>query len=509
MAPLAPTEETGPKNLADPLFLQALYDAGVADSFDIVAAKPYGFDTGPEDRRVSIDRLNFSRVILLREVMEQNGESDKAIWAGNWGWNSLPDSWQGLPSIWGQVDEKTQAEWTISGLNRARQEWPWMGLMFLENWEPVADNDDPRWGFSIAGRLTEDAIQTALVESDIAYPGFHLANDEGPAQNYNGNWRFSPEFGADIGQTGDWVAFDFWGTDAGLRVRRTDFNARFFVEVDGKPANALPLDKGRASLVLSSPDPAEDYIAIEKVTENLTPGQHTMTVTADRGWDQWALNGFSVGFKPSDTAFMVSIVLLSLFALACLILAFITGRKTNWGVVGKSVTACLGRLNNHSQLALTAISAALIALTGWLTWGEQAAGVYRRLGDGGQLALTAAAASVFYATPFFVIYLAALAIFFLLVFMRPAWGLAIVAFAIPYYVNPKPFMGYRFSPVEIFLLVTLLARHLNRFHSPSISLSPVPIESRPGHCQSYIQPNIGRLCRTGLYICGDALSPLH
>ena len=65
VAPLAPTEETGPKNLADPLFLQGLYEAGATDAFDIVAAKPYGFDTGPEDRRVDIGRLNFSRTILL------------------------------------------------------------------------------------------------------------------------------------------------------------------------------------------------------------------------------------------------------------------------------------------------------------------------------------------------------------------------------------------------------------------------------------------------------------
>ena len=95
--------------------------------------------------------------------MERNGDGNKAIWAGNWGWNSLPKGWQGLPSIWGQVDEQTQAEWTVSGLIRARQEWPWMGLMFLENWEPVAGDDDPRWGFSIAGRPTEEAIQATTL----------------------------------------------------------------------------------------------------------------------------------------------------------------------------------------------------------------------------------------------------------------------------------------------------------------------------------------------------------
>jgi hypothetical protein len=46
-APLAPTIETGPQNLADPLYLQRLYEADVAHAFDIVMAKPYGFDTRP------------------------------------------------------------------------------------------------------------------------------------------------------------------------------------------------------------------------------------------------------------------------------------------------------------------------------------------------------------------------------------------------------------------------------------------------------------------------------
>ena len=51
-AGLAPTTEAGPDNLSDLLFLRALYENGAAPFFDGVAGKPYGFDTGPEDRRV-------------------------------------------------------------------------------------------------------------------------------------------------------------------------------------------------------------------------------------------------------------------------------------------------------------------------------------------------------------------------------------------------------------------------------------------------------------------------
>ncbi len=108
---------------------------------------------------------------------------------------------------------------------------------------------------------------------------------------------------------------------------------------------------------------------------------------------------------------------------------------------------------------MTAAAAALVSLTGWLTWGEQLAGIYRRLGDGGQLALTAAAASLFYVTPVFFVYALALVALFLLILLRPAWGLALVAFAIPFYVPQltKPIAAYRFSPVEIFTLLTASA----------------------------------------------------
>ncbi len=185
-APLAPTVETGPRNISDHLYLQALYESGVGDAFDVVGGKPYGFDSGPEYRTVDPASLNFSRLILLREVMERNGDSEKAIWAGNWGWNSLPDDWQGAPSIWGQVDESMRARWLEEAVERARREWPWMGFMFVENWEPNAPKSDPRWGFSIAGSDTADRLARFNEVESLAYPGFYLADPDHPSQEFEG-----------------------------------------------------------------------------------------------------------------------------------------------------------------------------------------------------------------------------------------------------------------------------------------------------------------------------------
>jgi O-antigen ligase len=459
--PLAPTSETGPDNLAEPLFLRALYEAGASDAFDVVAAKPYGFDTGPDDRRVAVDALNFSRPILLREIMTAHGEGHKAIWAGNWGWNSLPAVWTGQPSIWGQTSEENQAAQTIEGLERARHEWPWMGVMFLENWQPDASDDDPRWGFSIAGRPAAQALAEYLAAQplDLAMPGFHLADPDDLSQQYAGEWEFSPEFGADIGQSGGSARFSFWGTDIGLRVRRADFRARLYATVDGQPANALPRDENGAMLILTSPDPSQDYISTEIVATNLSPGPHVLEVVASRGWDQWALNGFSVGYRSSQATSPWIPRVLGGLALLFAGLAVYTASRAEWGALGVTVKRLFERLSDRAQLLLTAGAAALVGITGWLTWGQDALGIYRRMGDAGQIAATAAAATVFYVTPSFVVFSLALVVLFCLLVLRPSWGLALIALTIPFYVPPlpKPILGYRFSPVEVFTLVATAA----------------------------------------------------
>jgi hypothetical protein len=341
-----------------------------------------------------------------------------------------------------------------------------MGLMFLENWQPNTYPGDPRWGFSIAGRPAAGAIQTYLQSLDpgVAYPGYYLAQEMNLTQEYEGGWRFSPEYGADIskpedGNEADRVTLTFWGTNAGLRVRRANFRARLYVNIDGEPANALPQDENGAALVLTSPDPAEDFLSIEPVASGLEPGIHTMEIVAARGWDQWALNGFSIGYSPLGPRAGWPTVALIFSGLILLFIGIYAARRTDWGAASERLEASYSTFSDRAQITITALAALLVVLTGWLTWGEQLAGMYRRLGDGGQLALTAAAASIFYITPSFFLYFIALAALFLLIYLRPAWGLALVAFTFPFYVPQltKPIVAYRFSPVEVFMLVTFAA----------------------------------------------------
>lgn len=61
-APLAPTTEMGPDNLTEPLYLGALYEAGAAGAFDVIAAKPYGFAKElPRPMIIAVRRLTLPR----------------------------------------------------------------------------------------------------------------------------------------------------------------------------------------------------------------------------------------------------------------------------------------------------------------------------------------------------------------------------------------------------------------------------------------------------------------
>ncbi len=126
-------------------YLDRVYKAGGAAYFDVMAAQSYGLGQPPDEHRYvflrSRDNWNWrrpidtrndvSRVVLLREVMEANGDAATQVWVTEFGWNSAPDS---IPPerrlTWGEpVSEETKGAYLVGQLERARAEWPWMGVM--------------------------------------------------------------------------------------------------------------------------------------------------------------------------------------------------------------------------------------------------------------------------------------------------------------------------------------------------------------------------------------------
>lgn len=177
-AGLAPTTETSGRNLSEVLFLRGLYEAGGRQAFDVVAAKPYGFWSGPDDRDVSPETLNYSRLLALREEMVRHGDAAKPVWAVSWGWNALPEGWQGQPSPWGNDEAERQHDRDLAAIERARREWPWLSLMCYAAWQPAVPADDPMWGLALldadgAPGPLYTRLQALAQAPQLLYPGQH------------------------------------------------------------------------------------------------------------------------------------------------------------------------------------------------------------------------------------------------------------------------------------------------------------------------------------------------
>src|SRR5690606_40292605 len=96
------------------------------------------------------------------------------------------------------------------------------------------------------------------------------------------------------------------------------------------------------------------------------------------------------------------------------------------------------RLGEGVHFALAVVSALAVWAGAALTWGGLVPSLTRRLGEGPSLLVTALTAGVFYFSPWLLLTLAALAVLFVLIYARPAVGLAPVMFFPALYLPPPP-----------------------------------------------------------------------
>jgi len=302
---LAPTDQRGPENLNEFLFLQGMYDAGAKDYFDIATAMVYGYGYSPYDRRVEFERNNFSRVIQMREVMVRNGDADKPIWAAEYGWVSLPDDWTGDASVWGRpVSAETQARYLLQGYLRAQREWPWLGAMcvwlFRFPTSPTATPDagrNPTRGFAIVNYdFSPTPAYTTLAGSrarlDRAYTGAYPASTRLIQQD--GGWMLTGEGASQTlvpAAAGATLRIPFSGPRLDLLLDGS--GQGLMVTIDGKPAPGLPADETGAAIAV----PDEDGRVT--VADGLDDGPHVAEVRSLAGGDgSVALAGFVVVRQP-------------------------------------------------------------------------------------------------------------------------------------------------------------------------------------------------------------------
>lgn len=464
-AALAPTTERSGQNIADNLYLQMMYDLGAGEYFDAVAGKPYGFNLSPDDRTVNIDTLNFSRLILLREVMVANSDGDKALWASNWGWNSLYDNWNGEASLRGETSENEQLDYTTDALNRAEREWAWLGGMVLHHWQPDVADDSPQWGFSVINQENEPtALWSALVnyESSGARNGLYHPRTE--YADYSGLWTFS-ERGADIGwlETSDsQLDFEFYGTDIALLLREGDYFAFLYPTVDDEIPNATAHDANGNGYILLRSGSQQAELNVVPVARNLSLDTHNLHVIADRGWDQWALAGYAVSSGGLGEPYNRQIQIAWLTTFASLLATVVSGYFLSWREIYSRLHKLTYLLNESFQFLITIATSIALMLGLLMSMSVPEPTLFRRDMVEQALLIIITGGLIIIKLPLLVVIIASLTLFWL-IYHHLEWGLLLVLFYVPLFLFPIELYTFFFPMSELLLLITMGAWLLRLF----------------------------------------------
>jgi hypothetical protein len=298
-APLAitlgePHPEPGKwRSMPDLDYLEAMYEAGAGEFFDILSANAFGFDLPPEDPP-DPEVLNFRRVELQREIMERNGDQDKAIWFNEYGWNASPAYFSQDALIWERVTEEEQAEYTLQGIELAARDWPWAGVFNIWYFRQTGQQYSPAdaaYYFRMVDvdftpRRVYDAVQDATQAGLVAPPG-HF-EETNPAVVADTDWH-----GAIAGQASGRgllesempnasLTFSFHGHSVDLIARQGPQEGRLLVTLDGRNVSGLPIDsQGRSYIDLYAP--ATAWQVRLPIASGLAHDQHTVRLTIGGG----------------------------------------------------------------------------------------------------------------------------------------------------------------------------------------------------------------------------------
>ena len=275
-------------NMSDLTYLEAMYQAGAADYFDIFSANAFGMDRPPEDP-ADPDVLNFQRITLQRQIMERYGDSDKAVWFNEYGWNAAPSSFPADQLRWGRVSERQQADFSLRGIKLAQEEWPWAGVFMI-------------WYFRQEGHIAPDeaeyyfrmvepdftprplylAVQNAAQRAKTAGAGTHEETDA--AVQLYGRWSNvidAEASGGNYGEAdtpGESLTFTFQGRAVTLLAVGGPDAGRVTVFMDGRPMSLATIDGQKVGVIDLYRREANTYLRIPLATD-LAQAKHVLRIT--------------------------------------------------------------------------------------------------------------------------------------------------------------------------------------------------------------------------------------
>jgi polysaccharide biosynthesis protein PslG len=252
-APMAMTNERSERAMPEFEYWEALYELGAGEYFDVITATGYGIDQPPE-RAPEDDTINLRRIERLREIMERYGDSDKALWLTEYGWNASPETIPVERLDWGSVSDEEQAEWTSRGITWMSENWEWFGLSSIWYFRQVGliPPDAPEYYFAMVDleftpRQVYLAIKNDALEQRVALPGKY-GPLEAPFQQ-RGMWSRFDDAASPFGQSMSAsepdasLTIEFFGTGVWIETSDlVDSSGRLYLELNGQPTSGAHFD---------------------------------------------------------------------------------------------------------------------------------------------------------------------------------------------------------------------------------------------------------------------------
>jgi hypothetical protein len=132
----------------DDAYLEAVYEAGGGDYFDVWSTHPYmGKSDAPPDEPDDGTPYMLDHVRTVQGVMTENGDGDLPIWFTEFGWSSHTTSAE-APAYRRGVTKTKQAEYLVRALRFVAEEHPYVPVMiwYTERNKNTGDRHEDNYG---------------------------------------------------------------------------------------------------------------------------------------------------------------------------------------------------------------------------------------------------------------------------------------------------------------------------------------------------------------------------
>ncbi len=197
-------------------------------------------------------------------------------------------------------------------------------------------------------------------------------------------------------------------------------------------------------------EPTAELVAISRGLRN---GEHTLHITADRGWDRWAIAGYGVSSGSRALPFERQVSVAIFASVVALISTVVSAIAVDWSHLFSWLGGLWRGLGEIVQFTIAAITSIALMLGMLMTWGSSTPEILRR--EPVQIGLALLTAGILYLSPWFILALAAMLALLWIIYQRIQIGLMLVIVFAPLFLFPVELKG--FPAAELILLITTTA----------------------------------------------------